>query len=75
MSEDINTLINSLVPDWANWVAQDEDGYWWAFEAEPHIADISWYENEVGRCIRLIQTESISHWRETLFTIDRLGMM
>jgi hypothetical protein len=35
------------LPDWAEWLAQDADGAWWAFEAEPNQHDRGWYENEV----------------------------
>ena len=37
------------IPGWAEFVAQDRDGTWWAYEAEPNQNDNGWYENEVGR--------------------------
>ena len=35
------------LPDWAEWIAQDANGAWWAYEAEPNQQDTGWYENEV----------------------------
>jgi hypothetical protein len=36
------------VPAWVAWLAQDADGAWWGYEAEPNQQDRGWYENEVG---------------------------
>jgi len=44
-------------PDWVAWFAQDADGTWWGYEAHPNQQDHGWYENEVGRIVRLGQTE------------------
>lgn len=44
------------VPAWVAWVAQDADGAWWGYEAEPNLMDRGWYENEVGRIVRLGRT-------------------
>ena len=51
---------------WVQWLAQNADGTWWDFEAERHRADKSWYENEVGRYMRLEWAEPNPHWRDTL---------
>ncbi|HEC19660.1 MAG TPA: hypothetical protein ENI97_10000 [Gammaproteobacteria bacterium] len=53
-------------PPWVRWLAQDADGSWWGFEAEPHHAEKSWYENEVGRYRRLGAGAANPQWRETL---------
>ncbi len=53
-------------PEWAEWIAQDEDGTWWAYEAEPNQQHNGWYENEVGRIQRLGQTEPPLDWQATL---------
>lgn len=58
-----------MIPDWTLWVAQDRDGTWWAYEAEPNQAHNGWYENEVGRIQRLTQTESNPYWQKALFRI------
>lgn len=47
----------SNLPAWAGWIAQDADGTWWAYEAEPNQQHNGWYENEVGRIQRLGQGE------------------
>jgi hypothetical protein len=59
------------LPDWVHWLAQDADGVWWGYEVEPHLADYGWYENEVGRYIRLSQHTTGSQiapdeWRNSL---------
>lgn len=36
------------VPAWAAWLAQDADGAWWAYEAEPNKQDKGWYEKRSG---------------------------
>lgn len=64
-------LLNPHIPIWARWIAQDEDGTWWAYEAEPHIAERSWYENEVGRSVRLVQKSAQIHWHKTLHSLNK----
>ncbi len=54
------------VPTWAAWLAQDADGTWWAYEAEPNKQDKGWYENEVGRIARLGQSVPPPDWEATL---------
>lgn len=53
-------------PAWVAWVAQDPDGSWWGFEAEPMAADYGWYENETGRYVRLATGPADPDWRHTL---------
>lgn len=53
-------------PAWAQWLAQDADGTWWAYEHEPNEGAVSWYENEVGKSIRLEKQPQNRRWRETL---------
>jgi hypothetical protein len=57
---------NLEIPAWALWLAQDADGTWWAYEAEPHRHDIGWYENEVGRYQRVNRGEANPAWQHTL---------
>ncbi len=57
------------VPDWARWLAQDEDGTWWAYEAEPNQQHNGWYENEVGRLQRLTRTAPPIDWQTQLFRL------
>jgi hypothetical protein len=40
-------------PSWVRWIAQDSSGTWWGYSVEPLRNDSGWYENEVGRCVRL----------------------
>lgn len=54
------------IPDWVRWLAQDADGSWWGYEAEPHERDDGWYENEAGRVVRLHQDAANPDWRNSL---------
>jgi len=57
---------NVKLPQWARWIAMDEDGSCWCYEAEPHQHDSGWYENEVGRVGRLNwRIENLS-WKSSL---------
>ena len=51
---------------WMRWIAQDADGQWWGYEHEPHLADSSWYENEVGLSEKISGIEKANKWRESL---------
>ena len=52
-------------PAWVCWVAQDNSGAWWGYSVEPLRNDSGWYENEVGRCIRLGMTAP-DDWEHSL---------
>ena len=58
--------LQAMLPDWAEWIAQDEDGTWWAYEAHPNQQHHGWYENEVGRIQHLGQTAPPPDWQATL---------
>ncbi|HNA82892.1 MAG TPA: hypothetical protein PLL19_04775 [Thiobacillaceae bacterium] len=59
------------LPAWAEWLAQDGDGTWWAYEAEPNQQPHGWYENEVGRIGRLVLGPPPADWRECLIRMAR----
>jgi hypothetical protein len=55
----------SDAPEWANWLAQDEDGEWWWFEGEPKLDSDCFYchskredQASIGRVL--------GDWRNTL---------
>jgi hypothetical protein len=54
------------LPEWAEFLAQDADGTWWAYEAHPNQNDTGWYENEVGRIWRLGKTAAPDDCHATL---------
>ena len=54
------------LPGWAHWLAQDGDGSWWVYEAEPLQFHRGWYENEVGRRLRIGAGEPNADWTGTL---------
>ena len=57
-------------PAWVKWLAQDADGTWWGYEAEPHQHDNGWYENECGRYKRLSRAAQNPLWAKTLTKIN-----
>ena len=57
---------SNQLQQWMRWIAQDADGKWWAYEHEPHLADTSWYENEVGRFVFINKTTNSDNWKKTL---------
>jgi hypothetical protein len=59
------------LPDWVDWLAQDADGTWWGYEAEPNQQDRGWYENEVGRILRVGKTAPPEDWQMMLFKRPR----
>ncbi|MFO7604592.1 MAG: hypothetical protein R6X06_12385 [Gammaproteobacteria bacterium] len=62
-------LRTTPLPDWVRWLAQDGDGAWWGYEVEPLERDHGWYENEVGRHIRLHQGAPETQWRTKLYRL------
>ena len=58
--------MNFSIPDWVNWLAQDEDGAWWGYSVEPLQHHKGWYENEVGQHILLGKEQQNNNWRSTL---------
>ena len=54
-------------PEWANWLAQDEDGEWWFFSAKPKVQSVSFDEQCSGiRADYAKKGETIGDWRDTL---------
>jgi len=58
-----------MAPPWVAWIAQDADGAWWGFEHEPNEGVCSWYENEVGRYVKLRQGAINQHWKKSLHRV------
>ena len=61
-----NSELSAEMPSWVRWLAQDSDGSWWAYEAEPLQHDSGWYENEVGRRIRFGRSAVMGDWKGSL---------
>jgi hypothetical protein len=59
------------LPDWVAWIAQDADGALWGYEAEPNKQHNGWYENEVGRIVRLGSGAPPVDWEATLIRRTR----
>lgn len=60
------------VPDWVEWIAMDENGYWCVFSDKPVIQPDGWWMLEMGMQITLatMTKPAISHskidWQTTL---------
>ena len=59
------------LPGWAQYIAQDADGQWWAYEAEPNQSHNGWYENEVGNILKLEKAAANADWVQSLSKIKR----
>jgi hypothetical protein len=53
-------------PAWVAWIAQDADGSWWGYEVEPLEFSRGWYENEVGRRVKLATGAANTQWQKSL---------
>jgi hypothetical protein len=73
MTTDSLPCPRELIPAWAQFLAQDADGTWWAYEAHPNENDTGWYENEVGRIQRLDRTEAPMDYHATLVRLADFG--
>lgn len=61
-------------PGWVKWVARDGDGSWWGYSVEPLRNDTGWYENELGRCVRLGNAgSSCGDWQQSLCAVPLLA--
>ncbi|RDH82751.1 MAG: hypothetical protein DIZ80_10765 [endosymbiont of Galathealinum brachiosum] len=58
------------VPEWVRFIAQDSDGSWWGYSVEPLENHRGWYENELGRNVKLIKTAPVEQWRKCLFSYN-----
>ena len=50
-------------PEWANYVAQDRDGYWCWYESHPHLPKDSDEWTAQGRSEYAVEP---NHWKESL---------
>jgi len=62
----MTTFRGITLPTWIHWLAQDADGTWWGFEVEPNQSHQGWYENELGRYLKLATTAPNPHWQTSL---------
>lgn len=51
-------------PEWAQWLAMDEDGKWYWYRGKPHLAAFQWgYDQDDDY---LLACEDDSYWKSTL---------
>lgn len=60
----------SQTPVWASWIAQDGNGVWWGYSVEPLRNETGWYENELGRHVRLGESKPLG-WERSLKNIRK----
>lgn len=63
-------MLANEMPEWISWIAQDADGTWWGYEVEPNLSHQSWYENEVGKSVRLGKEPPNLDWITTLRRVN-----
>ena len=61
---------NNDLPSWVEWKAQDADGAWWGYSAEPLEFSKGWYENEVGQRIKIAQALANPNWKTSLIKVN-----
>ncbi len=66
----IDTPSPCLPPAWVSWIAQDSNGVWWGYSVEPLRNETGWYENELGRHVRLGESEPLD-WERSLKSIRK----
>lgn len=72
MTDSVTTFpTTGNLPVWVCWLAQDADGSWWAYEAEPLQFSNGWYENEVGRRLKLGDDVANPKWQQTLIRVQK----
>ena len=64
-----DNFLDVEIPEWVNWIAQDSSGVWWGYSVEPLRNDNGWYENEVGKYVRL-DTNEANNWQQSLTRVD-----
>ena len=70
LSKELKALIiNQTIPTWANWAAQDQDGKWWVYQAEPLLHHSGWYENEIGMYKLLGHSTTNKSWQQQLYRL------
>lgn len=59
--------IDLYVPEWANWMVKDSDGWWYFYERKPYILAYveSWYA-DYGKVSIAYQDENGDGWRDSL---------
>lgn len=68
----INYIDPKQIPEWANWIATDENGESWWYEFEPVIDRTQWRNNleQHGRCERVMPHLS-THWTQSKRSVNR----
>lgn len=70
----INCPPDSESPKWAEWRAQDADGWWCWFAGKPAVAGIAWHYDEEPHQARVWKngkTPNGHRWQDTLTRINR----
>jgi len=62
-------LSKLALPSWVKFIAQDSDGWWWGYSVEPLENHRGWYENEVGKNVKLLQKAANGKWHESLYKL------
>lgn len=58
------TIWTAIAPEWANWLAMDDDGSWFWYQKEPvyEYYDLEWSTEAVGDLYKKLPEEDIDQW-------------
>ena len=64
----IQMTVEFEIPDWANWMAQDKDGMWYAYETEPRQNGYEWTTDDMIQYIGL--SAEPKDWKQEIYTLE-----
>ena len=60
------------IPGWAEWIAQDKDGEWWFYKAEPVEGIYSWHAGDTRSMQESVYMGySPKDWTQECYEIER----
>lgn len=63
----MNTMkVEVVVPNWVNWIAQDDDGEWRGHENKPFLQSTYWQSH--GNIQLIAEGAPSKNWKEELYT-------
>lgn len=63
-----DALAGIAIPKWAQWLAKDADGKWWAYEHEPRPGRYR-FQVDTGEADIISTTSRNPNWRDTLRSV------
>ena len=64
----IQMTVEFDIPDWATYIAQDEDGMWFAYGIAPHQGEDEWTTDDTSQYIGL--SAEPKDWKQEIYTLE-----